>query len=123
MDTPIPARPTRLLDRLRVEIRCRHYSLRTEETYVGWVCRFILFHGKRHPGEMGVRAISDFLSHLATERRVSGATQNQAKAAILFLYKHVLEVELPWMEGVVQAKAPRKLPVVLTPGEVRALLE
>lgn len=123
MDTLIPPRPTRLLDRLRAEIRVRHYSLRTEETYVGWVRRFILFRGKRHPGEMGVREISDFLSHLATERGVAGATQNQAKAAILFLYKYVLEVELPWVEGVVQAKAPRQLPVVLTPGEVRALLE
>lgn len=85
--------------------------------------RFILFHGKRHPQEMGAPEIREFLSHLATERGVSGATQNQAKSAILFLYKHVLEVELPWVEGVVQAKAPRRLPVVLTPSEVRALLE
>jgi len=101
----------------------RHYSLRTEETYVGWVRRFILFHGKRHPREMGPEEITAFLSFLATDHGVSASTQNQAKAAILFLYKHVLGMELPWLGEVVQAKVARKLPVVLTPGEVRALLD
>lgn len=112
----------RLLDRVRAAIRVRHYSLRTEETYVGWVRRFILFHGKRHPMEMGAGEVEGFLSALAAERGVSSATQNQAKAAILFLYKHVLGMELPWLSGVVTAKASRKLPVVLTVGEMEALL-
>ena len=104
-------------------IRVRHYSLRTEETYAGWVRRFILFHGKRHPVTMGASEVTAFLSFLARDRGVSAATQNQAKAAILFLYKHVLGLELPWLTEVVQAKVTRKLPVVLTPGEVRALLD
>lgn len=123
MDTSPPPHPPRLLDRLRAAIRIRHYSLRTEEVYVGWVRRFILFHGKRHPGGMGASEVEAFLSHLATKKGVSAATQNQAKAAILFLYKHVLEMELPWLNEVVQAKPGRRLPVVLTPGEVRRLLD
>jgi integron integrase len=116
-------RPPKLLDQLRAELRVRHYSLRTEETYVGWVVRFILFHGKQHPRDMGVREVGAFLSYLAQERGVAAATQNQAKAAVLFLYKRVLGVELPWLGEVVQAKVNRKLPVVLTPREVRGLLE
>ena len=84
--------------------------------------RFILYHNKRHPQELGPRAVEGFLSHLAVDRQVSASTQNQAKAAILYLYRQVLAVELPWLDEVVQAKRPRRLPVVLTPVEVRTLL-
>jgi integron integrase len=116
-------RPPRLLDQLRSEIRVRHLSLSTEEAYADWVRRFILFHGKRHPRDMGVKEVEAFLSHLAVARKVSGSTQNQAKSALLFLYRHVLRVALPWLEEVVQAKAARRLPVVLTTREVGLLLE
>lgn len=116
-------RPPRLLDQLRSEIRVRHLSLSTEEAYADWVRRFILFHGKRHPKDMGVKEVETFLSHLAVTRKVSGSTQNQAKSALLFLYRHVLRVALPWLEEVVQAKAARRLPVVLTTREVGLLLE
>ena len=112
----------RLLDRLRAEIRLRHYSIRTEETYVDWARRFILFHGKRHPKDMGAGEVTAFLSHLASERNVSASTQNQAKSALLFLYREVLDIELPWLDEVIAAKAPRRLPVVLTQIEVRRLL-
>lgn len=112
----------RLLDRMRAEIRLRHYSIRTEEAYVGWARRFILFHGKRHPGEMGAGEVRDFLSYMASERNVSTSTQNQAKSALLFLYKDVLGIELPWLDEVISAKAARRLPVVLTQTEVRRLL-
>lgn len=99
-----------------------HYAIRTEEAYVDWVKRFILFHHKRHPRDMGPREVSDFLSHLAVSRHVSASTQNQAKAAILFLYRHVLGVDMPWLDDVVIAKVPQRLPVVLTHQEVRKLL-
>lgn len=121
MDAIVTKRP-KLLDRMREALRVRRYSLRTEEAYVDWVRRFILFHGKRHPREMGAGEVSAFLTHLATVREVSPSTQNQAKAALLFLYKQVLGVELPWLDEVVQAKVKKRLPVVLTPREVRALL-
>jgi len=111
------------LDQLREAIRMRHLSLRTEDAYVDWVRRFILFHGKRHPAELGASEVSAFLAHLAVERHVSASTQNQAKAALLFLYKRFLGRELPWLEEVVQAKRTERLPVVLTPREVRALLD
>lgn len=88
-----------------------------------WIKRFILFHHKRHPDGMGLREVEAFLSYLASERHVAASTQNQAKAALLFLYKRVLGMELPWLDGVIQAKASRRLPVVLTPGEVRRLLD
>ncbi|MFN7957370.1 MAG: integron integrase [Holophagaceae bacterium] len=117
------ATPPRLLDRLREQVRTRHYSLRTEDAYADWVRRFILFHGKRHPQALGAPEVQAFLSHLAVERRVSASTQNQAKAALLFLYREVLNLELPWLSEVVQAKRQPRLPVVLTPGEVRALLD
>lgn len=113
----------RLLDRLRDKIRVRHYSIRTEKSYVGWVRRFILFHGKRHPEQMGAAEIEAFLSHLAVNGRVAASTQNQALAAILFLYKEVLEIDLPWMQDIVRAKRPERRPVVLTRGEVAAVLE
>lgn len=123
-DTPAATAPRqpKLLERMRIHLRTRHYSIRTEEAYIDWARRFILFHGKRHPLEMGVAEVGAFLSHLAVERKVSASTQNQAKAAILYLYKQVLEIELPWLDEVVQAKRPQRLPVVLTPGEVRELL-
>lgn len=115
------ARPPKLLDRLRADLRARHYSYRTEQVYVDWSRRYILFHGKRHPAEMGAAEVEAFLTHLAVKRRVSASTQNQAKSAILYLYKNVLKVELPWLAEVIQAKRPKRLPVVLTPGEVREL--
>jgi hypothetical protein len=102
---PTPS-PPRLLDRVRGALRAAHYSHRTEEAYVSWVRRFILFHGKRHPVEMGAPDVTSFLTALAVERRVSAATQNQALAALLFLYKIVLEVEPPWLDEIVRAKRP-----------------
>ncbi len=115
--------PPRLLDQVRAEIRLRHYSIRTEEVYVDWARRFILFHDKRHPKEMGAGEVRDFLSHLAVERNVAASTQNQAKSALLFLYREVLHIELPWLDEVIAAKSPKRLPVVLTQTEVRRLLD
>jgi integrase len=112
----------RLLDRVRDHLRKLHYSFRTEQQYLFWIRRFILFHGKRHPSEMAARQVEDFLTHLAVDRKVSASTQNQALAAILFLYRKVLQVELPWLDGIVRAKQSRYLPVVLTSTEVRAVL-
>lgn len=120
-EQPTP-RPPKLLDRLRVHLRTRHYSLRTEAAYVDWVRRFILFHDKRHPQDMGPVEVEAFLSHLAVDRQVAASTQNQAKSALLYLYKQVLGIELPWLDEVVQAKRPQQLPVVLTPSEVRDVL-
>ena len=114
--------PHRLLDQLRDQLRLRHYSYRTEQQYVAWVRRFILFHGRRHPAQMGGPEVEGFLSYLATERNVAAATQSQALAAVLFLYKHVLKTDLPWLDQVVRAKKPQRLPVVLTPEEVAAVL-
>lgn len=115
--------PPRFLDRLRECLRVKHYSLRTEEAYVRWARLFILFHGKRHPREMGAPEVQAFLTHLAVDRSVSASTQNQAKAALLFMYRHLLEVDLPWLSEVVQAKPTQRLPVVLSLGEVRILLD
>ena len=116
----------KLLDQLRIVIRTLHYSIRTEDAYADWARRFILFHGMQHPASMGAPQVEVFLSHLAVERRVSASTQNQAKAALLFLYKRVLKIELPWMDDVVSdvvsAKASLRLPVVLTQREVREML-
>ncbi len=112
----------RLLDQVRQAIRVRHYSVRTEHAYAQWVRRFVLFHGKRHPLEMGAPEVAAFLSHLATQRRVAAATQNQARNALLFLYREVLGQPLPELEEVVRAKRPHRLPLVLTPAEVTALL-
>ncbi|WP_119965663.1 integron integrase [Simplicispira lacusdiani] len=119
---PVAPRPPKLLERMRIHLRTRHYSIRTEEAYIDWARRFIVFHGKRHPQEMGAADVEAFLSHLAVDRQVSASTQNQAKAALLYLYKQVLETDLPWLNEVVQAKTPKRLPVVLTPTEVRELL-
>ncbi|MCC2867321.1 MAG: integron integrase [Candidatus Accumulibacter phosphatis] len=114
--------PRRLLEQLSDRIRVKHYSIRTEQAYSDWVRRFILFHGKRHPREMGANEVEAFLTHLAVAGRVSASTQNQAKSALLFLYKEVLETELPWLDEVELAKATKRLPVVLTPAEVQRLL-
>lgn len=119
---PTAVKPPRLLDQIREAIRLKHYSIRTEDVYVDWTRRFVLFHGKRHPRDMGAVEVEHFLTHLAVERTVSAATQNQAKSALLFLYREVLGIELPWLDNVVQAKSPRRLPVVLTPREARTLL-
>ena len=112
----------RLLDRVRDAICVRQYSMATERAYVGWIRRFILFHRKRHPCEMGKSEVEAFLTHLAVNRSVSPATQNQALQAILFLYLQVLEVELPWIDDVIRAKPRRRVPVVLNREEVAALM-
>jgi len=121
---PGAPRPTgrRLLDQVRAAIRLRHYSRRTEKAYAGWIRRFILFHEKRHPAEMGKAEVTRFLSHLAVEAKVSASTQNQALSALLFLYGEVLNQELGWLDEIVRAKRPARLPVVLSREEVRALL-
>ncbi|MCJ7978336.1 phage integrase N-terminal SAM-like domain-containing protein [Aeromonas veronii] len=106
----------KLLDRVRHRLRLKHYSMRTETAYVGWIRRFIHHHGKRHPAEMGKADVEAFLSALAVEHDVSAATQNQALSALLFLYKEVLEIELPWLDDVTRAKKPARLPTVLTAG-------
>jgi len=112
----------RLLDQVRDAVRVRHYSYRTEQTYVAWVRRYVRFHNLRHPAQLGGEQIAAFLTHLAVDRKVAAATQSQALAALLFLYQAVLEIELPWINDIVRSKRPRRLPVVLTRGEVRALL-
>jgi len=112
----------KLLDRMRAEIRVRHYSIRTEETYLDWARRFILFHDKRHPKKLGALEVQAFLSHLAVDRNVAASTQNQAKSALLFLYRQVLKIELPWLDEVIAAKSGKRLPVVLTQTETRHLL-
>ena len=117
-----PSRP-RLLDQVRQAIRARRYSPRTEEAYVLWIKRFIFFHGKRHPAEMGEAEVTRFLSSLATQRRVAAPTQNQALSAILFLYQVVLRRELDWLDNIVRAKSTLHIPVVMTREEVRAVLE
>ncbi len=111
-------RKARLMDRVREALVVRHYSRSTVDAYCGWGRRFILFHGKRHPGEMGAAEVAAFVSDLATNRGVSASTQNQALAAVLFLYAHVLGTDLGHVEGIVHAKAPVRLPVVLTREEV-----
>lgn len=112
----------KLLEQMREQIRLRHYSIRTESVYMEWVRRFIRFHNYRHPLEMGGPEVEAFLTHLAVRRDVSVSTQNQALSSILFLYQKVLHVELPWLENVVRAKRPQRLPVVLTQAEVSSVL-
>jgi integron integrase len=113
----------RLLDRVRDTLRVHHYSLRTEEAYIQWIKRYIFFHNKRHPEEMGEAEITAFLTHLAVDRHVAASTQNQALSALLFLYKKVLMLELEWLDNVVRAKRPLRLPVVLSKNEVMSLLK
>ena len=117
------SKPPRLLDQVRDRMRAKHYSLRTERTYLDWIKRFILFHGKRHPRDMGGPEVQAFLSHLAVDLDVAANTQNLALSAILFLYRDVLDVELPWLHGVTRAKRPQRLPTVLTRREVGLLLD
>lgn len=112
----------RLLDQVREQIRLKHYSIRTERVYCEWVRRFIRFHRYRHPLEMGAAEVEAFLSDLAVRRDVSASTQNQALAALLFLYKQVLKLDMPWLGDVVRAKKPVRLPVVLSIAEVRQVL-
>jgi integron integrase len=117
------ASPPRLLDQVRAQLRLRHYSTRTEAAYVQWIRRYILFHGKQHPLTLGTRHVAVFLTHLATRGEVSASTQNQALNALIFLYSQVLGRDLEALGGFVRAHKPRRLPVVLTPAEVRAVLE
>lgn len=118
----LPQQAPKLLDQVRERIRTKHYSLRTEKAYVDWIRRFILFHGKRHPREMGATQVEAFLSWLAVERNVAANTQNQALSALLFLYREILEIELPWLDEVTRAKKPQRLPTVLTVAEVQRVL-
>lgn len=113
----------KLLDQVRVKIRLKHYSIRTEQAYVDWIRRFILFHNKRHPADMGAPEVEAFLTHLAVKGKVAVSTQNQARSALLFLYKEVLDRVLPWMDDITPAKRPLRLPVVLTHAEIKAVLE
>ncbi|MEK6551750.1 MAG: integron integrase [Pseudomonadota bacterium] len=122
-ETTTPSRPPKLLDQVRDRLRVKHYSIRTEQVYVDWIKRFIWFHDKRHPKDMGAPEIEAFLTHLAVKGKVSASTQNQAKSALLFLYREVLEQKLPWLDKVTQAKASQRLPVVLTVDEVQAVLK
>lgn len=117
-NTPSP----RLLDQVREIIRIKHYSIRTEQAYLQWIRRYILYHGRRHPRDLGESEVSAFLSSLAIKSKVSASTQNQAMHAILFLYRDVLKVSLPWLENVQRAKRPLRLPLVLTRDEVKAML-
>ena len=116
------AGPSRLVDRVRRALRARHYSPRTEQAYVRWIVRFVVHHGKRHPRELGAAEVTAFLTHLATERKVSASTQSQALSALLFLYSQVLGKDLERMDGLVRARRPHRLPVVLTQGEVDRVL-
>jgi integron integrase len=116
------SRPHKLLDQVRDAIRRKHYSIRTEEAYVDWIRRFILFHGKRHPRDMGAPEIEAFLTHLAVEKHVSASTQNQAFSALLFLYREVLKIELDASINSVRAVKPKRLPTVLTRDEVRRVI-
>jgi integron integrase len=115
--------PPKLLDQVRDRLRLKHYSIRTETQYVHWIRRFILFHDKRHPAAMGAAEVGAFLTYLAVEGRVAASTQNQALSALLFMYREVLSIELPWLDQVVRAKTPQRLPVVLTRREVAAVLD
>src|SRR4051794_33491394 len=116
-ETPPQDKP-KLLDEMRNILRRRHYSIRTEQSYIDWVRRFILFHQKRHPQDLAEPEITAFLTSLARDGHVAASTQNQALSALLFLYKEVLKLELGWLDGVERAKQPARLPVVLTKSEV-----
>lgn len=112
----------RLLDQVRDRIRRKHFSIRTEQAYTHWVKAFVRFHGMKHPSLMGAREVESYLTHLSVERHVSSSTQNQALSALLFLYREVLEIELPWLDGIERSKRPKRMPVVLTQDEVAAVL-
>ena len=106
----------------REKMRIRHLALRTEQAYLQWLRRYMVFHKRKHPRELGAAEVEQFLTHLAVHRKVGAATQNQAMQALLFVYRHVLGIELPWLDNVTRASTPKRLPVVLTRAEVRALL-
>lgn len=114
--------PPKLLDQVRGKIRFKHYSIRTEQAYVDWIKRYILHFDKQHPKDLGAADVEAFLTHLAVVGKVAASTQNQAKSALLFLYKEVLGLELPWLDDVERAKAPKRLPVVLSQDEVAKIL-
>ena len=118
----IPVQEPKLLDQVKGKIRLKHYSIRTEQAYTDWVRRFILHFGKRHPRDMGAAEVEQFLTHLAVNGNVAASTQNQARCALLFLYKEVLAIELPWLDNVAQAKTAKRLPVVLNRDEVQVIL-
>ena len=117
------AKSPRLMDEVRSAIRVRHYSIRTEQAYVHWIAAFIRFNAMRHPRDLGAREVSAYLSYLATERDVAASTQQQALSALLFLYKQVLGVDLPWLQDLVRPKKPARLPTVLNQNEVARLLD
>ena len=112
----------RLLDQVRNRIRCKHYSIRTEQAYIDWIKRYIYFHNKQHPRDLDERHISEFLTYLAVKRKVAGSTQNQALCALVFLYREVIKKDLAQFEDLVHAKRPSRLPVVFTRDEIRAIL-
>ena len=112
----------KLLDQVRDRIRTKHYSIRTEQTYIDWIKRFILFHDKRHPAKMGEKEITAFLTHLAVNRKVAASTQNQALSAIVFLYREIILKQLGEFENLIWAKKPSRLPVVFTQVEVKQIL-
>lgn len=116
-----PLKP-RLFEEVRNVMLFKHYSIRTEEAYLGWMRRFIIFHGKRHPETLGAEEVRSFLTALAVERKVAAPTQNQALSALLFLYQQVLKKEIGWLGDVERAQRPTKLPVVCTPEEAQAVL-
>ena len=121
-DKSTTANPPRLLDQVRDKLRVKHYSIRTEQTYTDWIKRYIYFHDKRHPKDLGAHDIEAFLTHLAVAGKVAASTQNLAKSSLLFLYREVLEINLPWLDDITQAKAPKRMPVVLTVSEVQDVL-
>jgi integron integrase len=112
----------KLLDQVRQTVRRKHYSIRTEAAYVDWIKRYIFFHQKRHPAEMGTLQMEQFLNHLAVDKKVAASTQNQALSALVFLYREVLKKDFEWMDNLERAKKPARLPVVLTESEVRNVL-
>jgi len=114
--------PPKLLEQVRGKIRLKHYSIRTEQAYVDWIKRYILHFDKQHPKDLGATEVEQFLTHLAVHGKVAASTQNQAKSALLFLYKEILELELPWLDNVERAKIPKRLPVVLTQAEIQQIL-
>lgn len=122
LENPVVNDKPRLLDQVRNIIRCKHYSIRTEQSYIDWIRRYILYHNKQHPKDLGERHISDFLTHLAVDRRVASSTQNQALCAIVFLYKSVLGSEPGDFKDMIRAKRPERLPVVFTTDEVKQIL-
>ena len=120
-NTPSDSKP-KLLDEVQNKIRLKHYSIRTEQSYVQWIKRFIIFHNKRHPKDMGEKEITEFLTHLAVRENVSASTQNQALCALLFLYREVLQQDVGWLDDIERAKRSKRLPVVFTREEAKKIL-